>query len=63
MINESGLHEIAVHGWIHELNTALDATTEERLLRQAVEEIETISAVASNTYLIPAVAPRVIGRT
>jgi peptidoglycan/xylan/chitin deacetylase (PgdA/CDA1 family) len=51
MINESGLHEIAVHGWIHELNTALDATTEERLLRQAVEEIETISGKSIVGYL------------
>lgn len=43
LINASGLHEIAVHGWIHELNTALDGATEERLLRQAMDEIERIA--------------------
>ena len=47
------LHEIAVHGWIHELNTALDAETEERLLRQAVEEIETISGKSIVGYRAP----------
>ena len=40
LIQESGMHEIAVLGWIHELNTSLDGETEERLLRQAVDEIE-----------------------
>ena len=43
VINNSGLHEIGVHGWIHELNTSLDAATEERLLRQATDEIEQIT--------------------
>ena len=33
VIQASGVHEIAVHGWIHERNTSLDAATEERLLR------------------------------
>ena len=53
LINESGLHEIAVHGWIHELNKALDAETEEQLLRQAVEEIETISGKSIVGYRAP----------
>jgi peptidoglycan/xylan/chitin deacetylase (PgdA/CDA1 family) len=43
IINNSGLHEIGVHGWIHELNTSLDAATEARLLRQAMDEIENIT--------------------
>ena len=43
LIQESEMHEIAVHGWIHELNTALDGPTEERLLRQAVDAIEEIT--------------------
>lgn len=30
LINNSGRHEIGVHGWIHELNTSLDGSTEER---------------------------------
>ena len=38
-IDESGMHEIAVHGWIHERNTMLDGPTERRLLEQATETI------------------------
>ncbi|MEZ4423424.1 MAG: polysaccharide deacetylase [Gemmatimonadota bacterium] len=37
VIQRSGRHEIAIHGWIHELNTTLDADTEERLLQQALD--------------------------
>ncbi|MEO1082237.1 MAG: polysaccharide deacetylase [Pseudomonadota bacterium] len=46
-------HEIAVHGWIHERNTLLDAATEERLLRQAMEEIERISGRRPVGYRAP----------
>ncbi|MDX1495327.1 MAG: polysaccharide deacetylase [Longimicrobiales bacterium] len=53
LIQESGMHEIAVHGWIHELNTALDAETEERLLRMAVDEIEQIAGVRPVGYRAP----------
>ena len=53
VINNSGLHEIAVHGWIHELNTSLDAATEERLLRQAVAEIENITGRRPVGYRAP----------
>ncbi|EED30721.1 polysaccharide deacetylase [gamma proteobacterium NOR5-3] len=53
LINASGLHEIAVHGWIHELNTSLDAATEERLLRQASDEIEAISGKRPVGYRAP----------
>jgi peptidoglycan/xylan/chitin deacetylase (PgdA/CDA1 family) len=53
VINNSGLHEIAVHGWIHELNTSLDAATEERLLRQAVDEIEKITGRRPVGYRAP----------
>ncbi|GIT67800.1 MAG: hypothetical protein Ct9H300mP25_12720 [Acidobacteriota bacterium] len=28
VIQQSGRHEFGVHGWIHELNTELDADTE-----------------------------------
>ena len=37
VIQASGNHEIAVHGWIHELNSSLEADVEERLLRRAVD--------------------------
>ena len=53
LINASGMHEIGVHGWIHELNTVLDRETEERLLRQAVDEIERISGVRPVGYRAP----------
>jgi len=53
LIQESGMHEIGVHGWIHELNTALDAATEERLLRQAVDAIEEIAGVRPVGYRAP----------
>ena len=53
VINNSGRHEIAVHGWIHELNTSLDAATEERLLRQAMDTIENITGRRPVGYRAP----------
>ncbi len=53
IIQASGMHEIAVHGWIHERNTTLDAATEERLLRQAVEAITEITGTAPVGYRAP----------
>jgi len=53
LIQSSGRHEIGVHGWIHELNTALDGPTEERLLRQAVDEIEGITGRRPVGYRAP----------
>lgn len=53
LISASGQHEIAVHGWIHELNTELDAATEERLLIQARDEIEAITGKRPVGYRAP----------
>ncbi len=53
MIQESGMHEIAVHGWIHERNTTLDGPTEERLLRQAMDAIEEITGTRPVGYRAP----------
>ena len=53
MIQESGLHEIAVHGWIHERNSALDGETELRLLQQAVQTVEEIAGVRPVGYRAP----------
>ena len=53
LILASGIHEIAVHGWIHELNTALDGETEERLLRLSMETIEEISGVKPVGFRAP----------
>jgi|TARA_B110000438_G_scaffold303621_1_gene366032 peptidoglycan/xylan/chitin deacetylase (PgdA/CDA1 family) len=53
LIKNSGQHEIGVHGWIHEMNTALDRPTEARLLRQAVEAIEQIIGERPIGYRAP----------
>jgi len=53
VINASGVHEIAVHGWIHERNSELDGPTEERLLRQAMDEIEEITGRRPVGYRAP----------
>ena len=53
LILSSGLHEIGVHGWIHETNTALDGETEARLLRQATDAIEAITGSRPVGYRAP----------
>ena len=53
VIKASGMHEIGVHGWIHELNTSLDGATEERLLRQAVDAMEEITGERPVGYRAP----------
>ena len=47
------MHEIAVHGWIHESNSILDATTERRLLSQAVDALEQLTGVRPVGYRAP----------
>ena len=53
VINASGMHEIGVHGWIHESNASLDGATEERLLRQALDAIEEIIGERPVGYRAP----------
>ncbi len=53
VIQASGMHEIAAHGWIHESNTSLDGATEERLLRQAVDALEEITGKRPVGYRAP----------
>ncbi|WP_226781247.1 polysaccharide deacetylase family protein [Oceaniglobus trochenteri] len=36
-------HEIGLHGWIHELNTKLDATTERDLMHRAADTLEKVT--------------------
>lgn len=36
-------HEIGLHGWIHELNTTLDAATERELMMRAADTLERVS--------------------
>lgn len=37
VIQSAGHHEIAIHGWIHELNSSLDESTERALLERALD--------------------------
>lgn len=53
LIQGSGRHEIAVHGWIHETNAELDARVEERLLRRAVDAITEITGERPVGYRAP----------
>jgi peptidoglycan/xylan/chitin deacetylase (PgdA/CDA1 family) len=53
MVQAAGMHEIAVHGWIHERNSALDGVTERRLLSQAVETMQEITGERPVGYRAP----------
>lgn len=53
LIQAPGIHEIGVHGWIHERNTTLDGETEARLLRQASDAIEEITGTRPTGYRAP----------
>lgn len=52
-IQRSGHHEVAIHGWIHELNSSLDAETEERLLRRAMDYYTDLLGEAPVGYRAP----------
>jgi peptidoglycan/xylan/chitin deacetylase (PgdA/CDA1 family) len=53
MIAEAGRHEFAVHGWIHERNTQLDAATERRLLEQSIDRLQEVTGVRPVGYRAP----------
>jgi peptidoglycan/xylan/chitin deacetylase (PgdA/CDA1 family) len=53
LIKKSGRHEFAVHGWIHEMNTSLDGTTERELVRKAMTELEQITGYKPVGYRAP----------
>ena len=53
MIQESGRHEFGVHGWIHELNTALDAETERELVSRATTYLEDVTGTRPVGYRAP----------
>jgi len=53
LIQAPDMHEIAVHGWIHEFNTSLDGETEARLVRQATDAIEEITGERPVGYRAP----------
>lgn len=53
MIQSAGMHEIAVHGWIHERNTELDEATERELLERAVASLLEITGERPRGYRAP----------
>ena len=53
LIKRSGMHEIAVHGWIHESNSSLDGPTERRLLEQAVDALTELTGSRPVGYRAP----------
>jgi peptidoglycan/xylan/chitin deacetylase (PgdA/CDA1 family) len=52
-IMASGRHEIGVHGWIHENNTALSPDDERRLLAKAIAALESVSGKKPVGYRSP----------
>ena len=53
VIQASGRHEFGVHGWIHELNSALDAETERELVIRAVDYLEQATGSRPVGYRAP----------
>lgn len=53
LIQQSGRHEFGVHGWIHELNTELDADTERELVRRATDYLERVTGRRPVGYRAP----------
>ena len=53
IIQASGRHEFGVHGWIHELNSALDAETERELVVRATDYLEEVTGRRPVGYRAP----------
>lgn len=53
LIKQSGRHEFAVHGWIHELNMTLPDSAERALLAKAVAELTTLTGKKPTGYRAP----------
>lgn len=52
-IKASGRHEIAVHGWIHEMNMTLPDSAERALVAKAVQELTTLTGTKPTGYRAP----------
>ena len=52
-IKKAGRHEFAVHGWIHEQNTALAPEEETALVKRAVETLERLTGQKPVGYRAP----------
>ncbi|MBK8646976.1 MAG: polysaccharide deacetylase [Gemmatimonadetes bacterium] len=53
LIKKSGRHEFAVHGWIHEMNTAVPADVERRLVQQALDTLTALTGIRPVGYRAP----------
>lgn len=53
LIKKSGRHEFAVHGWIHEMNTAVPADIERRLVQQAIDTLTALTGSRPVGYRAP----------
>lgn len=53
LIQKSGRHEFAVHGWIHEMNTAVPADVERRLVQQALDTLTALTGSRPVGYRAP----------
>ncbi|MGI9628285.1 MAG: polysaccharide deacetylase family protein [Longimicrobiales bacterium] len=53
IIQAAGHHEFAIHGWIHELNTALEADEERALLTRAVDYMTEVTGTRPLGYRAP----------
>jgi len=52
-IQASGNHELAIHGWIHELNSSLEADVEEELLQKSVDYYTELTGTRPVGYRAP----------
>jgi peptidoglycan/xylan/chitin deacetylase (PgdA/CDA1 family) len=50
LIKRSGRHEFGVHGWIHEMNTALTGEAERELVQRAVDTLSHLTGVRPVGY-------------
>ena len=53
IIQAAGHHEFAIHGWIHELNSSLEADVERALLQRAVDYMTEVTGVRPLGYRAP----------
>lgn len=53
IIRASGRHEFGVHGWIHELNTELDAEVERELVGRAIDYLTRVTGTRPVGYRAP----------
>ena len=52
-IKQAGVHEFAVHGWIHELNTTLPGDIEKELVQRAVDTLTKLTGTRPVGYRAP----------